>query len=289
MTAQDFLNTYNGQSLLYAPSTTREYLRGQCVQATCFFVVGNGKPIIWADAYKWWSSGQYPESYDRIPNSPSAVPQPGDIIIWSPFLSGSGGAGHIAVCLQPLPGTGTFISVDQNWGGNKTVHKVTHNYNYVVGWLRIKGASPAPQPIKTEGPEMIASREEAIGVYKMLRPNSGASEAEISGIAGVRSYRQFVNDAQAEINQRDANIRSANDQNINMQSKINELNVLVSKLTSDDQNDKQAIADGLAKIAELSAQMSITHDKIVDLQATPEVQNSPSLLVRFLALFLKKK
>lgn len=285
MTAQESLNKYIGQSLLYNKSIPS--LIGQCVQYVCFYVADNGKPVIWKDAYQWWSSGLYPEAYDRIPNSTNAIPQPGDIIIWSPALPNSGGAGHIAVCLEPRPGTGTFVSIEQNWGG-KTIHKVTHNYDYVIGWLRFKDASPTPQ-IKTEGPEMIANNDQAIKIYKMLRPNSGGSEAEINGTAGHRSFEEFLNSAQTEIAQRDANIRAMNDQNVNMGNTINKLNETITKLTTDDKNDKQAIADGLNKIGDLTAQLSTTHDKIVDLQATPEVQDSPSLLVKILALFIKKK
>jgi hypothetical protein len=122
------------------------------------------------DAAEWWYSGALPEHYERIANTPSAVPRTGDIIVWDRNLPNSGGAGHIAVCLYPLPGTGTFVSVDQNWGG-KTVHAVTHNYNYVVGWLRIKGQAapaPAPTPITTQGANDMITRTGLDFVFNQL-------------------------------------------------------------------------------------------------------------------------
>jgi hypothetical protein len=166
MSPQQFLNKYQGQSLLWAPAPARESLRGQCVQAICFYVWENAKPVLWMDAAQWWYSSALPEHYERIANTPTAVPQAGDIIVWDRNLPNSGGAGHIAVCLQPLPGSGTFISVDQNWSG-KTVHAVTHNYQYVIGWLRIKGASPAPtaQPQRGDKPMTPAEEKQA---YKIV-------------------------------------------------------------------------------------------------------------------------
>lgn len=229
MTAQEYLDTYQGQSLLYNQSDPS--LRGQCVQGVCFYVDANGKPVIWADAYVWWSGNQYPDAYERIPNTPDAVPQAGDIIIWGPTLPGSGGAGHIAVCLQPFPGTGTFESVDQNWGG-KTVHKVTHTYAYVVGWLRFKNAAaPAPAPAPSEGDEMITTAEQATQLYKMLRPNySGPTQGELDATVNKRTFAQFLNDAQAEIATRDAHFSAEEQQLVTDSNEIGQLTQTIAQL-----------------------------------------------------------
>lgn len=232
MTPQQYLDTYAGQSLLYNQADPS--LRGQCVQAVCFYVARNGHPVMWADAYVWWSSGQFPDDYERIPNTADAVPEPGDIIIWGPTLPGSAGAGHIAVCLQPLPGTGTFISIDQNWGG-KTVHKVTHTYAYVVGWLRFKTApAPAPAaPAAAEGDEMITTTDEATKLYKMLRPNSsGTRQDELNATVGKRSFTQWLNDAQSEVDARDANLRSLETQLVTDSNDIGQLTQTIQQLQS---------------------------------------------------------
>lgn len=315
MNAQQYLDKYQNQSLLWAANKAREYLRGQCVQGVCFFVAENGKPVIWADAYQWWSGGLFPEHYDRIPNSADAVPQPGDIIVWGPNTPGSGGAGHIAVCLQPRPGTGTFVSVDQNWGG-KTIHTVIHNYNNVVGWLRIKGQAPAPAPApsapaQTQGDEMIANADQAIKAYKMLRPNGQPSQDEINGTAGRRTFAGFLNDAQGEINQRDANLRNQAEQLANMSNTINAQNAAITDLNAklNDANlsnaQKQAALDeAITKMATTNAELTTCHDQIKDLQdvlptANPEPakvdqsgtepEQKPSLLTKLILAILKLK
>lgn len=302
MTPQTLLDTYAGQSLLYAPSRERESLRGQCVQPVCFFVVANGLPVLWRDASEWWYSGLYPEAYDRIPNSATATPQPGDLIIWDRNLPNSGGAGHIAVCLKPLPGTGTFISVDSNWGG-KTVRAVTHNYSYVIGWLRPKRANQ-PQPQQPQGgDEMITSADQAAKMYALLRPNGNTSQEEIDSTVGRRSYAQFVNDGQAEVAQRDANLRAQGARLDELQRTIDQLNQVITQLNADDAADEQAISAAHGEIARLTTELTTSHDQIKELQdsllvtSTPVVEQpqpaaapAPNWLVRLLnALFGKKR
>lgn len=305
-----FIAKYSGQSVLY---DKLEADRGQCVQLVCFYVQEvAGKPVIWANAAEWWYSNQYQDQYQRIANTASAVPQPGDIIVWDRNLPNSGGAGHIAVCVTPRPGTGTFISFDSNWGG-KTAHLVTHNYNYVIGWLRPKGINPtspapAPQP-QQGGDEMISTADQATKLYKMLRPNGGGSDGEINGTVNHRSFAQFLNDAQGEINNRDAGLRAQNDELKNMQDKINSLNQTITQLQLDMTNKDtagtqkaQQLKDAQDKIASLTAELTTSHDKITDLQntkpqATPEsptntqpiIDRDPGWVVKLIASLLPKK
>lgn len=288
MTAQEYLNTYQGQSLLYAPSPAREYLRGQCVQAVCFYVTANGHPVEWADAYYWRRlADQYPDQYEWIDNTTSAVPQPNDIIIWNTALAGSGGSGHIAVCLSA--NFNNFVSVDQNWGG-KTVHAVTHNYNQVAGWLRFRSAAPAQAPapapaaaVTSGGDEMIANADQAHKAYQLLRPNGGGSLDEINATAGKRSWIGFANDAQGEVAARNAAIKGQADQLGNMQGIINNQNATITDLTTkltdsatSAQEKQAALTEALTKIASDNADMATAHDTILDLNKMVDgFQNNP--------------
>lgn len=278
-TAQQYLNKYNGQSLLYAPSPAREYLRGQCVQAICFFVTENGHPVDWADAYFWKNlASAYPNDYEWIPYTPGFVPQPNDIVIWLPSLPGSGGAGHIAAFITG--NTSTFVSADQNWGG-KTVHAVTHNYNYVAGVLRFTSAPAAPATTTQGGIEMIADTNQAHQAYQLLRVNGDGSPDEISATAGHRSWAQFASDAQPELAARN---QAAKDKDValaNMQSLINTQNQTVSDLTqkltdvtSTAQDKQAALTEALTKIASNNADLATQHDTIVELDKKVEAYSS---------------
>ncbi len=292
-TAQQYLDRYKGQSLLYAPRPDREYLRGECVQGVCIYVTDNGYPVMWADAYYWKNAAkQFPDKYEWIENTPNAVPQPNDIMIWLTSLPGSGNAGHIAACIRPLPGTGTFISADQNWGG-RTVHQVTHNYNYVAGWLRFKSAAqPAPQP-KPQGDEMIADANQAHLAYKLLRPNGDGSDAEINATAGKRSWVQFASDAKAEVASRDANItgmqNTINGQNERITALLQQINEASDVTTS----AKADLTKALAQIANDNAELATLHDQITSMTPSQDAasqqadQTAKGLLARILDLLSK--
>lgn len=299
MTLDQFVASRNGQQNISFDGVAAN--AGQCVQLVAFYVRDViGKQVIWADAFQWWATNRYPEDYDRIPNTPTAVPQRGDIIIWGGSLPNSGGAGHIAICLQPYPGTGTFMSFDSNWGG-KYAHQVTHNYSYVVGWLRPKNA---PAPVVQGGDdEMIPNPDMAAKVYHMLRPNGGANQDEINATAGKRSYNAFVNDAAPEVAARDANLREQANILQNQQNIINQLNQTITELRAMASQDAlkdvelaKQLDDSHGKIALLTTDLETAHDQLAQLQAalptplstaTPPTEAQASALTRFIA-FLER-
>lgn len=98
---------------------------------------------------------------------------------------------------------GGVVWIVDSWDG--TIKKASA-YGPIQGWATYKDTKPKVTNPPQGGDEMIATREEAEKAYKMLRPNGSASEPEIAGTAGKRSYRQFVNDAAGEIRNRDEEI-----------------------------------------------------------------------------------
>jgi hypothetical protein len=88
------------------------------------------------------------EYYDKIPNSPTAVPQFGDIIVWNGNVAA--GVGHVAIA-KGVGDTNRFDSFDQNWPSGSPCHFQNHDYKNVTGWLRpknqqaISGTPPPPQ------------------------------------------------------------------------------------------------------------------------------------------------
>lgn len=144
MTVQEFFDKYNLRGINFDG-----YYGNQCMDAYQQYnkeVIG--APSVPANpAYKVWYYNLYPLAfYTKILNTPDAIPQKGDIIIWNPNLNG--GSGHIAICYSA--DLYKFISFDQNFPsqgyydsygnfiGTGVCHFETHNYNYVYGWLRPK-------------------------------------------------------------------------------------------------------------------------------------------------------
>jgi len=85
--------------------------------------------------------------FDLISNTPEAIPQTGDIVVWSKSYNGT--AGHIAICARGID-TRTFDAFSQNdpTGSPSTIRNYT--YTNVLGWLRFKNQTvPAPAPATT--------------------------------------------------------------------------------------------------------------------------------------------
>lgn len=72
--------------------------------------------------------------FDIIKNTPDAIPQAGDLVVWDTSV---GVAGHIAVATGK-GNTSSFESLDQNWNGVQRVTVTNHTYSGVLGWLRPK-------------------------------------------------------------------------------------------------------------------------------------------------------
>lgn len=83
--------------------------------------------------------GQLPNIYTSIPNTPEAVPQKGDIVVWAKAYNGF--AGHTGVATGKGD-TNTFECFEQNDPTGSVCHLKIYNYNHVVGWLRFKTQSP---------------------------------------------------------------------------------------------------------------------------------------------------
>lgn len=75
-------------------------------------------------------------TFAKIDNTPTNIPQKGDIIFWGTYLGVTGWAGHVAVY------TGgdlyNIISFDQNWPTGTSCHLQKHSYKGVLGWLHKK-------------------------------------------------------------------------------------------------------------------------------------------------------
>lgn len=76
--------------------------------------------------------------FELVPNTPNAVPQTGDLVIFEKKVNGT--AGHISISA----GSGNinyFDSFDQNWSADKRISTIIgHDYKYVLGWLRSRAS-----------------------------------------------------------------------------------------------------------------------------------------------------
>jgi hypothetical protein len=102
------------------------------------------------NAYDVFANASSP-NFVKVINSPSAVPNRGDIIFWNKLPS-NGNAGHVAIFIEG--DTNQFTSFDQNYcsdsgsgKGNCAPRKVQHNYTGVAGWLSPKSSAQPSPPV----------------------------------------------------------------------------------------------------------------------------------------------
>lgn len=103
----------------------------QCVDLVNQYVVDVLGERSWkGNAIDKWNS--YPtDKYERLINTPSFIPQRGDIVVWKNV---SNGLGHIAIYY--FGNVNNFQSFDQNWPEGSRCHMQNHNYTNVLGVLR---------------------------------------------------------------------------------------------------------------------------------------------------------
>ena len=128
MTFKDWIESVNGKYIEMAGSANAQ---NQCVDCanSCIKNVF-GQPMI-----EWTNAIDFPQKagseYDYIENSPSAVPQESDLIIF-----GLGSYGHISVFVEG--DINSFRSMDQNYPLGTPCHIQNHSYKNVLGWLHFK-------------------------------------------------------------------------------------------------------------------------------------------------------
>lgn len=94
-------------------------------------------PDIFGNPPKLWDNYQS-DFYERIVNTPTFIPQLGDVPIWKKAY---GGIGHIAICTD-IADLKTFTSFDQNDPIGEPAHYQPHTYANVQGFLRPKNQQP---------------------------------------------------------------------------------------------------------------------------------------------------
>lgn len=162
-TYAEFIKKYNGKAKDY------DGVAGvQCVDLIKYYLkeVFGLNPGAWGDAHCYYDNfnniSALTKNFVRIANTPSFVPQKGDIVVWAPSLNG--GWGHIAIATGQGD-TKCFYSHDQNWTGNHDAcTKIKHNYNHVYGVLRPKdqtkvtGVKKVKKSVSTLAKEVISGK-----------------------------------------------------------------------------------------------------------------------------------
>lgn len=163
----DFLTKYNGQQNV--GNTTEN--KGECVGLVCVWIEELGLPHVWGHAMDLFTNADE-NFFEKILNTPDAIPKAGDIIVWKKAFNGTFGHTGIAT------GTGdlnTFECFEQNDPLGSNCHLKSYNYNNVTGWLRPKVAQNQQALIE----ELRADRDKNWQLYQQQLQHSIDQETVI--------------------------------------------------------------------------------------------------------------
>ena len=148
MNFADFIKKYEGQFVEYHSYGTGAQF--QCVDLVNQYIV----EVLQLPAIIGTNAQDFPSKisntdYDWIVNTPTGVPQNGDIVIFK----SADNVGHISIFIE---GTANlFTSFDQNYPTGSPSIKVNHNYRNVIGWLHPKEKTNALTECLAQHTELV--------------------------------------------------------------------------------------------------------------------------------------
>ncbi len=240
MNLDNFITAYNGKKGV--GNTTAN--KGECVGLVMVWLVDTLKqPHVWGHAMDLLKNADR-TAYDVILNTPDAVPQKGDVIVWRKGFNGT--FGHTAIAT----GTGTtnsFEVFEQNnpLGAGCRLH--TYSYSFVDGWLRPKAVA--------EGC-LLANTEENRVTFERLVANSTTYDAiKAAGFSNVETILSKI----TSLNEEKEALRQDYERRLDeLQTKLHEfeqaqitLNNKIVDLTSAIEKDAVKDRDNLIKQLEV--------------------------------------
>lgn len=192
------------------------------------------------------------DKYIQIPNSPDAIPQKGDVVVWGApygrYIDDNGRvqyAGHVAM------GTGEgdtnwFNAFGVNWPTGSSAHVQRHNYDGVIGWLR-----PKQLIVQGGGAGMLTNdqKKQLFNIYLGRDPEDYGQISELD----------FFRAAGAEVSA----IRAAQQQNIrDLQSRVTQLEKVVTDAQKLIEKQSKELEDAGAMKGTLEKQVEALNKKI---------------------------
>lgn len=207
----------------------------QCVDLANAYI----RDVLKQEIILWTNAQDFPlkadkNVYDYILNTPTNIPNPGDIVIWK----SKDGVGHIAIFLEG--GTELFKSFDQNWPLGSKCHIQSHSYTTtigtnVIGWLRCK-----IKPVSNSDESMT---QEETNILKFLK-EQGANEGKVREAFGalveiprlnkeVDDLKSSVIDLQKQIDELSAKLTESEKTADDWQSQLKSANKTIQSLNED--------------------------------------------------------
>jgi hypothetical protein len=270
MTLDAFLQQYLGQKCDFdgvnggqCIDLARMYCKDVLNTTLCPPLGVNGKA---ADIWTTYNQA----AFVRVANSPTGVPQKGDIVIWNTNMGA--GYGHVSVFLE---GTATsFTSFDQNFPTLSVCTKTAHTYTNVVGWLHpIAATSSDPKYTEDQMTAVRLERDKNWTLYKDAQSQITDLKAQLKGSQDdLRGFLEYLGNKFAVI--ADANaIKGAVERILGVEEQLR-----LAQRALDDEKAKHAadittLQDQIAKLKQEVEQQQKENKTILDRLNTLETRS----------------
>uniref|UniRef100_A0A6M3KSV2 Peptidase C51 domain-containing protein n=1 Tax=viral metagenome TaxID=1070528 RepID=A0A6M3KSV2_9ZZZZ len=128
MTLTEFLEKYNSQSNV--GNTPQN--KGECTGLVQVWLQEQGLEHVWGNGKDLLVNAS-PDAYEVIKNTPDAIPEPGDCIVWTAGFNNT--YGHTAIVVKGNIKTFEVFEQNNPLGSPCRLHTYP-NYAYVDGWFR---------------------------------------------------------------------------------------------------------------------------------------------------------
>lgn len=253
MIFQDFLTKWNGKYIDFDGVYGNQCM--DLMHQYCVEVLGISDGSVLAkdcakNVYVDFANTKGHELFDQIANTPTGIPQEGDIMFW-----GNSTYGHVAIFISG--DANNFTSLDQNYPTGSFCHPQAHTYANVLGWLRVKGN--VSTSLQAELDQCRQDRDRnwnyftAVCTALGVGANVDAAVAEAKKLVGnddalVQKDKQLA-DAQTQINDLKSQLQVVTD---NHNALLSQYNDLQSKFNE----DTNTIADLTQKMKTLEDQIT---------------------------------
>lgn len=255
MTFSQFLNEYNGKKNV--GNTTEN--KGECTGLVAVWVDVLSLPHIWGHAMDLFANADE-KFFTKILNTIDALPEAGDIVVWSKKFNGT--FGHTGIATKTGEQT-VFECFEQNDPIGSNCHVKTYKYDNVIGWLRpaqLDNQQAIIDQLRKERDDhwdTIVAICQALGVA----PNREAAVAEAKKLVGnddilvmrdkqIAEANTQIADLQAQFAAKSKDLSAAQLQIGVLTVEVEKAQAMVNDLSQqskDQQQALQALKDSLSK------------------------------------------
>lgn len=230
-----FVKKYDGKQVEY--HSFGSGAENQCTDLCNQFIkeVLNLTPIIGTHAKDFLTRAG--NEFDKIKNTPTGVPNKGDIVVWG--SPAGGGYGHVGIFLEGS--ANSFKSFDQNYSLKQRCKIENHKYNNVIGWLHPKGETMMYKGLDLTNQE---SMKACVDIWKDVSDGKYVKKDEADKL--LKDEKEAHNTEKKVLEQQVKDLKKQYDEDISeiagkLQSQLNKPSILaeIGKLISfEDKNIK---------------------------------------------------